>query len=122
MDRANIILCSMLTLIAWSISFLQGYMISRSLDINISFITVVACMSIAAILNLLPISILGIGTRDAVFISIFAMLSISYEQAVAFSMLILLFMVFNGILGVLAWWLKPVRLSPILTEIKYCKR
>jgi uncharacterized protein (TIRG00374 family) len=111
LDRANIILCSMLTLIAWSIYFLQGYMISRSLDVNISFVSVVACMSIASILNLLPISILGIGTRDVVFISIFAILSINYEQAVAFSTLFLLFFVFNGIVGVLMWWFKPIQLS-----------
>lgn len=118
LDRENIILCSMLTIIAWSIAFLQGYMISRSLDINISFITVAACISIAAILNLLPISILGIGTRDAVFISIFAMLSLSSEQAVAFSMLILLFLVFNGILGVLAWWFKPIQLSSFFPRLQ----
>jgi len=58
---------------------------------------------------LLPISISGIGTRDAVIIAYLGSLGITAEGAFGFSLLItLMFYTSGGLMGLAAWWLKPL--------------
>jgi hypothetical protein len=57
----------------------------------------------------LPISISGIGTRDAVIITYLGSLGIPAEGALGFSLLIsLMFYTGGGLMGFAAWWLKPL--------------
>jgi hypothetical protein len=53
---------------------------------------------VAAVLALLPISIAGIGTRDAAFVAVFSRCGVDAEHAVAFSSLILVWMLVNCVL------------------------
>lgn len=70
--------------------FLQAYFLILSLGISINFFYLVFTVSLAAIAAIVPISILGIGTRDAALIFLLSHAGIRSELAIAFSVLILL--------------------------------
>lgn len=101
----------MITGVIWVIYFIMSYCFALSLSLPISFFYLMACVSISAFITLLPLSISGIGTRDAVFILLFGYIGISSESAVAYSVLILLMYMMNGIIGFFAWQMKPVRVK-----------
>ena len=59
--------------------------------------------SVAAMLALLPVTVGGIGTRDAAFVVIFASRGVDAEQAMALSSLILAWMLANCVLFFVVW-------------------
>lgn len=86
-----------LSFISNLIIFYQLYFISTSLQIKAEFINLSSILALANIVSMLPITILGLGTRDATFISIMGLQG--YTPASAFS-LSFSFFLFNNI-GVL---------------------
>lgn len=97
----------LLTLSAYLISFFQCYLISVALNIPISFSYLVFCVAIVSLVSWIPISIAGIGTRDATLIGLFAVLGLEPEPAVSFSLMYLfVFNVSVASMGLLAWWRK----------------
>jgi uncharacterized protein (TIRG00374 family) len=98
-----------LTLIAYALFFGQAQLLAVALDLKVGIVYLAVCLSVAGVITLLPISFSGLGTRDAVLIALFAPLGLAAEQAVAFSTLFFLtFYVGGGILGAVAWQLKPL--------------
>jgi uncharacterized protein (TIRG00374 family) len=98
-----------LTMIAQCLFFGQAQLLALALDLELSIIYLAVSVSIAGVLTLLPISFSGLGTRDAILIAMFAPLGLVAEQAVAFSTLFFLaFYVGGGLIGALAWQLKPL--------------
>jgi len=77
-------------ILSWFLYFFSLYLIAQSLHIRISPILTVATTTAAAIVSMLPISIAGLGTRDATIIYIFSLISLSKESAVIFSFFILI--------------------------------
>jgi len=106
-----LIFAFLMTMAAWIFYYLVVYCFALALSIAVSPLYLVGCVSISAFITLLPISISGIGTRDAMLILLFGYAGISSESAVAFSMLILFMYVFNGCIGFIAWQIKPVRVE-----------
>jgi uncharacterized protein (TIRG00374 family) len=106
----------LITAATWILYYIMAYCFALALAIPLSFLYLVGCVSISAFITLLPVSISGIGTRDATFILLFGYAGISGESAVAYSMLILLMYVINGSLGFIAWQKKPVRLNFLKDE------
>lgn len=105
------VLATFITFFAWVIYFVMMYLFALSLDINIPFLYLATCISISAVITLIPISISGIGTRDATLIILFSYLGISKESALAFSMMILFMNFVAGLIGLVAWLKKPIPLS-----------
>jgi len=77
-------------ILSWFLYFFSLYLITQSLHIRISPILTVATTTAAAIVSMLPISIAGLGTRDATIIYIFSLINLSKESAVIFSFFILI--------------------------------
>jgi uncharacterized protein (TIRG00374 family) len=97
------------SVLSYAFFYAQCYLIARALGIPISILNVAFCISTANLVSLLPISISGIGTRDATLISIFSVLNLSKEAAVAFSIMFLFISNFaTCLIGVVAWFKKPV--------------
>ena len=97
----------LLSLCAYLIGFFQCYLISVTLNIPISFPYLVFCIAVVSLVSLIPISIAGIGTRDATLIGLFAVLGLEPESAVSFSLMYLfVFNVSVAFMGLLAWWKK----------------
>tara|TARA_B100000315_G_C14566891_1_gene583404 strand:+ start:1311 stop:2234 length:924 start_codon:yes stop_codon:yes gene_type:complete len=88
----------------WLFYYLQMFFLSKALGIDISFLLISAIVSVVALAVLIPISIAGIGTRDAALALLFSQVGISKESAVAFSSLILLTMVINTAMCSIGWF------------------
>ncbi len=94
----------LLSLSAHLIGFFQCYLISVALNIPVSFSYLVFCVAIVRLVSWIPISIAGIGTRDAILIGLFAVLGLAPELAVSFSLMYLFVLNISvAFLGLLAW-------------------
>jgi uncharacterized protein (TIRG00374 family) len=96
-----------LSIIIAIISFINAYLLALSLGINISFLNLVACYSIATVAALIPISIFGIGVRDISLITLFSYIGLSNESAIAFSTIILITYIISGLICAPAWFMRP---------------
>lgn len=68
---------------------------ARAVAFPVGVVEVAAGASAAAVLALLPVSVAGIGTRDAAFVLIFASRGVDASHSIALSSLILAWMVVN---------------------------
>ena len=99
-SKRSIIISLIIGIIIWFLSVFQYYLLALSININLSYIFLFSIMAIVALLDALPISFSGIGTRDMALIILFSIISISKEYAVSYSLLILLFSyIFIGLFG-----------------------
>ena len=71
-------------LINWIVIYSMTYFVGLSLGIDLPFIFYLAILPIGTLITLIPISINGLGTREATLISLFALFGI--ESAKVFSM------------------------------------
>ncbi len=76
-------------IISWFPPFVYGYLLALSIGIDTGILFFVLVIPVLSLLDLLPISISGIGTRDVALIFLFGLKGISPELAVAFSLLYL---------------------------------
>jgi len=74
--------------ISWFVYFSARYAIALSLGLNLSFIDIAIISSSMALVAILPISIAGLGTREATAIYFFSLFSLSKESALLFSLLV----------------------------------
>jgi glycosyltransferase 2 family protein len=118
--RASDLLIPLLqTIGAYALLFLMSDMIARAAGIRETFLTISFFVSMANVLSFLPISIAGLGTRDACFIFLFSTIGRLKEEALAFSLLFfLVFFLGGGLIGFLAYCLKPIHfpLSRLFTR------
>ena len=101
-----------LTCLSYTIFFLQCYLIVLAMDISINFITITLFMAISNLISLMPISISGLGTRDATLIYLFSLIGLNPETAVSYAFLVFIaFFLCGGLMGAFAWWIKPFNLN-----------
>ncbi len=99
----------LLTQAAYLIFFWQGRLLATAVGLQIGIGYLAMCLSVAGVVTLLPISISGLGTRDAALIAMFAPRGITASHTMAFSTLYFLtFYIIGGIIGAIAWQLKPL--------------
>jgi uncharacterized protein (TIRG00374 family) len=95
--------------IAYLVFYSQCYLGALALELPVTYLYTAYCVSLASLLALLPVSISGLGVREATFIALLSPLAIAAETAVTYSLLILfVFNIFGGALGALAWMMKPL--------------
>ena len=99
------------TLAASALYFASAYCCAKAIGLPLGVLDVVAGSSVAAVLALLPVSVAGIGTRDAAFVAIFAHCGIDAGQSIAFSSLILAWMLANCVFFLAVSQLPRVRLA-----------
>jgi uncharacterized protein (TIRG00374 family) len=85
------VICAIYTLIICFLNSFMLYLLSLSLALNVSFWFMVIALPIITLINLIPISISGLGTSQAAFIFLFAIYDVSSESAVALSFLFMIF-------------------------------
>lgn len=106
----RLLLPLVVTVVAYAVFYLQCYLIAVALRLPLSYGYVAFCISIASLLALLPISVSGLGVRDAAFLALLLPLGVTPESAISFSLLILLvFNVFGGALAAITWSFRPLR-------------
>jgi len=98
-------------IVSWVPPVAYGWILALALGINIGFLFFFLVIPVISLLDLLPISISGIGTRDVALIFLFGLQGIPAEQAIAFSLLYL-FMSYwlIALIGVGVYLKYPVRI------------
>ena len=100
------------------IFFAQCYFLAVALGLHIDFITITLFTAIANLISLIPISISGLGTREASLIYLFSLINVKPELAVSYALLVfIVFFLCGGIMGAVAFWIKPVTLNTSLTSM-----
>jgi uncharacterized membrane protein YbhN (UPF0104 family) len=99
-----------ITAIAWMIYFAMMYLIAMSIgfDKNAGFMHISFAVALALMSSLIPISMIGIGTRDAVFFFLFLPMGITKEAIIAFSFLIIINYLALFVVSFYCWLKKPV--------------
>lgn len=72
---------------SWAVLIYAAYLVALALNLNISLSFLFLVIPVTTLVMLIPISISGIGTRDATTIILFSLVGIAAEQALAFSLL-----------------------------------
>ena len=82
-----------MTTLAWAINYWSVYLFGRAFDFEISYLEMAGIASVFTLVSFIPISVMGMGTRDAVLILLLAKYGVTEAQAVAFSTVCLAFIV-----------------------------
>lgn len=99
-----------LSLVSWFASIFVYFFIAKGLNLDISYPFLVFIIPISLLLEILPVSFSGLGTREAAFIFLLSFINIPPEAAVSFSISILLLNYLNALPGLLLWFKKPIKL------------
>ncbi|MCR4283797.1 MAG: flippase-like domain-containing protein [Parcubacteria group bacterium] len=105
----------LITLVAWGFYFFQLYLLTVALNLKIDLLTAFLIAAIITSLNLIPISISGIGTRDISLIFLFSQIGLSSPEAISFSVLILFTFFVNSLFGWLCGFFiekNPLKVRP----------
>ena len=110
--KGKLALANAIGVMGWVFDVAFTYVLALSLSINAPFYFMFIVLPIINILEILPVSISGIGTRDAALIFLFSFIGIGTEAAVAFSIVFLVFgLWFFGLIGGLIFLRNPVDIS-----------
>lgn len=98
----HIMIC---TFIIWPLSFYQGYLFFTVINVDIPMIEAMTLIPLGIFIGLIPITIAGIGTRDASFTKIFANYA-SPALLVIYGLLFSLRYVIPAVIGLI--WIKDI--------------
>ena len=108
----KLLISGLLTCLGYFMFFIQSYLIVMAMGLSINFITITLFMAISNLISFIPISISGLGTRDATLIYLFSLIGLKPELAVSYAFLVFItFFVVGGLLGAVAWWFQPLDLE-----------
>jgi len=95
----------LLTLAAYTVHYVRFYVLLLALHISAPppVLAFVATLALVSVVALIPVTIMGVGTRDGVLVLAAGGLGLSYEEAVGFSLLILLTYLANLAIGFVCW-------------------
>ncbi len=103
---------SAITLFSWFFYYLIVYCLALSAGLpSLPLIYFISSIAIATLISVLPISILGLGTREATLIFLFSFFNIPAETTLVFSLLIFTISIAAGFLGIFFWFKKPISLA-----------
>jgi glycosyltransferase 2 family protein len=93
------------------VSFFGGcYGIAQAINLPVNILYLSFCISVVNIVSLL--TFLGMGTREAALIFLFGLISIGKDQAMAYSLLLLLIgVILFSLLGLICFTFKPIQLE-----------
>lgn len=100
-----------LTLLSISIYCAHLFFIARVLGLPVGFLALSGVLCAATFVTLLPISVNGIGTRDAFLVATLPLLGVERAAALGFALVFLLLFVANTLMA-LPFWLARKRTAP----------
>lgn len=97
-----------LSIVAILLTFVQGWLIARAMGLDLGYLDVAALLAIGNLLGLLPISISGVGVREAFYAAIFPSLGLSAASGVGFGLLVFA-VIYLGLTlkGFVSWQIAP---------------
>ncbi len=109
--RGSLAAVSIFSVGIWLIQILEVQIFALALGIQIDYLYMLAVLSIVVIIELIPVSVSGIGTRDAFLVFSLGLIGVSPELAIALSIVYLVLGYWiNAAMGLFFWLKDPVRL------------
>jgi len=108
--KKTLIMVILLSVLIWMGGFFQFYMIALGFNIKISYFLIVMICSITMIFEMIPISVAGIGAREAVFIIFFSLIGLTAIEAISFSLMLLFYQYVCVLPGLFLWAKKPIKI------------
>jgi hypothetical protein len=90
------------------------FLLAISLNMSVGFGFIIACRALIGVTNMIPISISGLGTRDAVLLLTLPLAGVTKEGAIALGFLAFLWTIFYKFSGVIFWLKRPLPSDSIL--------
>ncbi len=109
-SKSYVIRAGLLSFVAWAVTFLQYFVLAEAMGIKLNYMLILMIMPTVLLVEILPISFSGLGTRDATLIFFFSLMGLSASTAVSFSLTILIFNYIYSSTGLLIWIKKPIKL------------
>lgn len=78
------------TIIFWLSNYSIDYLVALAFNMNISWFSFITLFPIATIIGLIPVTISGLGTREAMLIYLFGLYGVKAETTIAFAIVTLL--------------------------------
>jgi uncharacterized protein (TIRG00374 family) len=104
---------AVLSALSWLVIVFQCSLISMAISLRIDYAFLLSVIPVVTLLDALPVSVSGLGTRELALIFFLGIISIPMGAAVAFSILIFLL---NYMLlvpfGLILWMVRPVKIRP----------
>jgi uncharacterized membrane protein YbhN (UPF0104 family) len=102
-----------LTVATFVVNYVQGWLIAHALGLEIGLYDVTCLIAIASLLGLLPLSVSGVGVREAFFAVVFPFLGLSPEAGVSFGLLVFVVIYLAIVLaGFVSWQIRPPPTGP----------
>lgn len=112
LSAGAVITAILLTTAAYFLFFTQCYLLALSLDLGIGPLPVSFAVALGSLVTLIPISISGLGTREAAMMAYLGTVGVAPEKSLGYSLLVFVtFYVAGGLMGAVAWLVKPVSLK-----------
>ncbi len=109
--RGSLFIVAVLTAISWVCILGSDFLIARALGLPVGFEFILIVMPLVFVVELLPISIAGLGTREASLIVVFSFIGVGSSQALAFGFMLFIFNTVQTIAGLLLYTAKRYPLS-----------
>ncbi len=87
--KGMVLLIFLLSLLSNYSYFVSCYFLARSVGLNISFVDTGAGVALAGLVNMLPVTVMGLGTRELIFLQIF----VGHAQSLVLAFSIAVFLV-----------------------------
>jgi uncharacterized protein (TIRG00374 family) len=92
---------------------LAFYIIAHAIGLSVSFAFMIACTGLIGLANIIPISIHGLGTRDAVLLLTLPLVGYSKEVALALGFAVFLWTILFKLSGIYYWIKSPLPLKSL---------
>lgn len=115
----DVLLPFFLSLLGWSLSFSEFYVIARFFSISVGFLPVFFFITLGTVITSLPLSIYGLGMREAVLLALFSVFPVIPANVISLSLFwFVITWLFPSILGGLFTLTEVSSASKILKEKK----
>ena len=84
------------------------YVLAISLNISVSFGFIIMCRAIIGLANVIPVTVGGLGTRDAVLLLMMPLAGVSKEAAIALGLTAFLWNICSEFTGIFFWLNRPL--------------
>tara|TARA_Y100000310_G_C20639810_1_gene793272 strand:+ start:525 stop:1343 length:819 start_codon:yes stop_codon:yes gene_type:complete len=111
-DKRILLMIITLNLYNWLIIFIYTYAIALIAGLDISFLYIILISPLIVLVEIIPVSIAGLGTREAAMIYFLSLVNIGSGLAVSYS---ILYMVLGGVtfslIGAILWLNEPIKIK-----------
>lgn len=99
----SIVKLVLLTASLWLLYFFQVYLAGNLLGIHLSFFTYVLILSLSSIAAAMPITFLGVGTRELAMVACFGVYGIDKEPVLALALIIYSLLILHALIASVFW-------------------